>query len=245
MLNYEDFQQIKDLKDKNYEAYTIIKKMSDFCLNTLSISFHDIKNHIAYISSYCQLAKLKNEPLTQTREFSRIETGLKDLTNLSTRISLLRYSFCDSDFIECSLSDIWKNALDTVKNYASNPSYKILNANTIENCSFKLFCNPENTAQALSEIILNAIEACETGNAVLSVSLSEQGDFLHLSISDNGGGFSDEMLVEGMNPFVTEKANHTGLGLCIAAITLCMQNGNLLLSNTDNGAKVTAIFPRL
>lgn len=245
MLNYEDFQQIKDLKNKNNEAYTLIKKISDFCLNTLSISFHDIKNHVAFISSYCQLAKLKNEPLTQTREFSRIETGLKDLTDLSTSISLLRYSFCDSDFIEYKLSDIWKNALDNINDYTPNQSYKIHGVETIENCSYRVFCNPENTAQALFAILLNAIEACETGGAVLSVSLSEQNGLLYLSISDNGGGFSDEMLIKGINPFVTEKANHTGLGLCIAAITLYMQNGNLQLSNIDNGAKVTLVIPHL
>ena len=53
------------------------------------------------------------------------------------------------------------------------------------------------------------------------------------------------MLAEGTNPFVTEKPDHTGLGLSIAATTLYMQNGNLHLANTANGAKVTAIFPHL
>lgn len=245
MLNYEDFQQIKDLKDKNHEAYTLIRKISDFCLNTLSISFHDIKNHIAFISSYCQLAELKNAPITQTREFSRIETGLKDLTDLSTDISLLRYSFCNSDFIKYSLSDIWKLALNNIKDSFPKESYSIHGAQTIESCNYKLFCNPENTAHAFSAIIINAIEACEENEAVLSVSLTEQDGLLYLSVSDNGCGFSDKMLSEGTSPFITEKTDHTGLGLCITAITLYMQNGNLKLSNTANGAKVTAIFPHL
>ena len=245
MLNYEDFQQIKELKETNKEVYAIIKKISDFCLNTLSISFHDLKNHAAFISSYCQLAVLKNAPLTQTKEFSRIETGLKDLTDLLTAISLYRYSFCDSGFIECSLSHIWKIATNNIKETISNESYTVLGSESIENCTYKIFCNPENTAQALSAIIINAIEACEKNKPVLSVSLTEENGQLYLSVSDNGCKFSDKMLVEGTNPFVTEKANHSGLGLSIAAITLYMQNGNLHLSNTIDGAKVTAIFPHV
>lgn len=245
MLNYEDFQQIKELKENNYETYALIKKISDFCLNTLSISFHDIKNHVAFISSYCQLAVLKNAPLTQTREFSRIETGLKDLTEFLTNISLLRYSFCNSDFTECNLSDIWKTASNNIKETLSGNRYIIHGAEAVENCCYKIFCNPENMAQAFSAIMINAIEACEENTAVLSVSLAEKQGQLYLSICDNGCQFSDKMLVEGINPFVTEKPDHTGLGLCIAAATLYMQNGNLQFSNTGKGAKVTAIFPYL
>ncbi|MCM1467594.1 MAG: HAMP domain-containing histidine kinase [Alistipes sp.] len=245
MLNYEDFQQIKELKETNKEVYALIKKISDFCLNTLSIGFHDLKNHAAFISSYCQLAVLKNAPLTQTREFSRIETGLKDLTGLLNDISLLRYSFCDSDFIECNLSDIWTITMKYIKGNAPEEDYSIAGTEVLDNCAYRVFCNPENTAQAFYAIIINAIEACDKNTAVLSVSLTEENGMLHLSVSDNGCKFSDKMLAEGTDPFVTEKNDHTGLGLSIAATTLYMQNGSLRLSNTADGAKVTAVFPHL
>lgn len=242
MLKYEDYQLIREIKETNTEIYELIKKISGFCLDTLSISFHDLMNHAAYISSYCQLAELKNQPLTHTREFSRIEEGTGKLSKLLTDISLFRYSFCDSDYAECSLNDIWETALNIAAETLPSASYSILGAEAVKNSSYKFFCNPENMSHAISAIIVNAIEACDNYKAVLTLSLSEENNRLNLSISDNGCKFSDKMLTEGINPFVTEKSDHTGLGLSIAATTLYIQNGNLHLSNTENGAKVTIIL---
>lgn len=245
MLNYEDFQQINDLKKNNKEIYDFIKKISNFCLETLSMGCHDLKNHAAFISSYCQLALLKDLPLTQTAEFSRIEAGTRELTNLLNQISLFRYSFCDADFTKCSLASIWETASNILNEAFFDVSYTLLGIDAIENNSCQILCNPENMAQALSAIITNSIEACENHEAVLSFSLREENGLLYLSISDNGCRFSEKMLTDGMKPFVTEKLQHAGLGLSIAAITLYMQNGNLLLSNTENGAMVTMIFPHV
>ncbi len=245
MLKHEDFQQINELKKNNKEVYELIKKLSDFCLETLSMGCHDLKNHAAFISSYCQLAHLKESPLTQTAEFSRIEAGTRELTNLLNQISLFRYSFCNTDFVQCSLGNVWEMTSDILDETLNDVSYNILGKSTIENSSLPLFCNPKNMAQAIYSIIVNSIEACENYEAVLSISLWEENGLVYLSVSDNGCGFPQKMLADGINPFVSEKIKHNGLGLSIAAITLYMHNGDLLLSNTDNGAKVTMVFPHI
>lgn len=245
MLKYEDFQQINQLKKNNKEIYDFIKKLSDFCLETLSLGCHDLKNHAAFISSYCQLALLKDLPLTQTTEFSRIETGTRELTNLLNRISLFRYSFCDTDFTACTLDTVWEITTNILREALPDVSYTIIGREKLENSPYQIWCNPENMAQAISAVIINAIEACVDYDAIITFSLEEKNGYIHFSVTDNGCKFTEKMLADGITPFITEKLTHTGLGLSIAAITLYMQNGNLLLFNTEYGAKVTMIFPHL
>jgi two-component system cell cycle sensor histidine kinase/response regulator CckA len=74
------------------------------------------------------------------------------------------------------------------------------------------------------------------------------GEYVAISISDNGAGFSDEMLPTATVPFVTTKKERSqrgsGLGLSVALVVCRDHGGFLHLSNEPNGgARVTMCLP--
>jgi two-component system nitrogen regulation sensor histidine kinase NtrY len=68
--------------------------------------------------------------------------------------------------------------------------------------------------------------------------------FIH--ISDNGGGFSENLIDRISEPYVTTREKGTGLGLAIATKIMEDHNGEILLRNDKNGgATVTLVFNKI
>ena len=78
----------------------------------------------------------------------------------------------------------------------------------------------------------------------VSVTLAIGADHLALEVSDDGCGFSAELLKNGIQPFQkhSQEAEHFGMGLYICKVLCEKHGGSLLLENHENGAQATAIF---
>jgi len=65
-----------------------------------------------------------------------------------------------------------------------------------------------------------------------------------LTISDNGQGFSEELLGRIFEPYVTTKSKGTGLGLPIVKKIVEEHHGKIQIANLDTGgACITITFP--
>ncbi len=70
--------------------------------------------------------------------------------------------------------------------------------------------------QVLHNLLQNAQDALSDIEAPkIVVNTKAQGLTLHLSITDNGGGFAPEMMLHAFEPYMTTKSHGTGLGLAI------------------------------
>jgi len=105
-------------------------------------------------------------------------------------------------------------------------------------------------SQALTNIIKNATEgisaeegAPEPGH--ISVSLEKAGGLVEINIIDNGKGFPKENRHRLLEPYMTTRAEGTGLGLPIVAKILEDHGGGieLLDSPSGRGARVRLFFP--
>jgi len=108
--------------------------------------------------------------------------------------------------------------------------------------------------QLLHNLIKNAIEAtaAEVGEAVpAQITLathvgSEDGrPYVELSVTDNGPGFSAEMLDKLFEPYVTTKTKGTGLGLAIVKKIVEEHGGIIRAENAPEGGAVVRIRLRL
>ncbi|MBM3602686.1 MAG: HAMP domain-containing protein, partial [Alphaproteobacteria bacterium] len=105
--------------------------------------------------------------------------------------------------------------------------------------------------QALSNLYLNAVEAvAEQSVARIDVALSLDSAAISpqalLTITDNGGGFSPDMLSRALEPYVTTKPKGTGLGLAIVAKIVEDHFGKLELTNLPSptsGAQIRILLP--
>jgi len=92
--------------------------------------------------------------------------------------------------------------------------------------------------QLLHNLFKNALEAVRDNDdgalAIRSQWMLEAGDrFIDISFSDNGSGFTDEVLERLFEPYVTTKTRGTGLGLAIVKKIVEEHNGQIRARNTD------------
>ena len=98
----------------------------------------------------------------------------------------------------------------------------------------------QNTAENL---ISNAFRYAQSTVYVL---LTLEDKQITLSVSDDGSGFSSIILNKGAEPFLrdnnTSEQKHFGMGLYVCRLLCEKHGGNLVLENTSQGAKATAVF---
>jgi signal transduction histidine kinase len=79
---------------------------------------------------------------------------------------------------------------------------------------------------------------------VIEVRTELAGDRVLLAISDNGGGFPEELMAHIFEPYVTTKRHGTGLGLAIVKKIVTEHHGSVTIDNRPaQGASVTVSLP--
>ena len=98
--------------------------------------------------------------------------------------------------------------------------------------------------EALTNVAVNAAEELPVGGK-LEITASESGGIVSVIVKDNGSGIPEHVKEKLFVPFVTGKADGTGLGLPIARRLLRDADGDLALTETsDSGTVFTANFVR-
>lgn len=97
--------------------------------------------------------------------------------------------------------------------------------------------------QAVLNLILNAAQAMPgAGSISVRVRRTERG--LELVVEDDGPGFPEAMLREGVQPFRTGRQSGSGLGLATVRRLALDLDGRLVLENLpERGARVTLLLP--
>lgn len=106
--------------------------------------------------------------------------------------------------------------------------------------------DPQLTTQAMQNVLENAREALpEGGHIRLTSGHSEER--VWLSVNDSGAGLSAQSLESAFQPFYSNKAASTGLGLSIARVAMRAAGGECRIENAlpgaPNGAIVTLELP--
>jgi nitrogen fixation/metabolism regulation signal transduction histidine kinase len=67
---------------------------------------------------------------------------------------------------------------------------------------------------------------------------------VRLAVTDNGGGFPEELMARIFEPYVTTKPRGTGLGLAIVKKIIDEHHGSVAIENRPNrGASVSVLLP--
>jgi signal transduction histidine kinase len=110
-------------------------------------------------------------------------------------------------------------------------------------------------ARALSNVLLNAVDACRTGKSEqpdrtprIGVTVARDrhngDDGIVISVRDSGCGIPADRLARIWEPYVTSKPGGTGLGLAIARQTVLAHNGTVYASSTvGSGTEIRFTLP--
>ena len=102
--------------------------------------------------------------------------------------------------------------------------------------------------QVIHNLVQNAQDALENLRGsrppAIEVRTELAGDRVRLAVSDNGGGFPEELMARIFEPYVTTKPRGTGLGLAIVKKIIDEHHGSVAIENRQpRGASVTVLLP--
>ncbi|MCL2871405.1 MAG: ATP-binding protein [Betaproteobacteria bacterium] len=99
--------------------------------------------------------------------------------------------------------------------------------------------------QVFHNLLQNAVDAqADSATPGYRIALTVEGNEAHLCVSDDGPGFTEEVLKRAFEPYVTTKSKGTGLGLPIVKKILEEHGGRVTLANkTPHGGKITLVLP--
>jgi signal transduction histidine kinase len=101
----------------------------------------------------------------------------------------------------------------------------------------------EQIRRALSNLVLNAIDAMKKGGT-LRVRTARLQDSVRIEISDTGQGLTEEERVRLFTPYYTTKQHGTGLGLAIVQSVVSDHRGKITVeSEPGKGAKFVLDLP--
>lgn len=107
-----------------------------------------------------------------------------------------------------------------------------------------LMADPELLHRALSNLVLNAMDAMPDGGN-LTVAAQPRGDRIELRVCDTGAGLTPEECERLFTPYYTTKQHGTGLGLAIVQSVVADHAGTIAVeSRPGGGATFIITLPR-
>ncbi|MCM1048776.1 MAG: HAMP domain-containing histidine kinase [Clostridiales bacterium] len=204
---------------------------------------HDLRTPLTVLKGYNEMLRSSEEratretALTMAEHILRLERYVDSMSNLSRLEDMKPQS--DGIDIEKHIADLIEkseilcrecNKRLTIQNSASKASIHV-------DWSF--------VSRVCDNLLANALRYA-VSNIVITFTGSAEG--LVLAVTDDGKGFSKEVLDKALTPYFTEEENraeHFGLGLYICKILCERHGGYLKIENVQDGARVTAFFKAL
>ena len=108
-----------------------------------------------------------------------------------------------------------------------------------------ILADPELLHRALSNLVLNAIDAMPEGGT-LTLSAKRNGDSVEIRVADTGEGLTPEECERLFTPYYTTKQHGTGLGLAIAQSVVADHAGTIFVESGERkGATFVIRLPRV
>jgi PAS domain S-box-containing protein len=98
--------------------------------------------------------------------------------------------------------------------------------------------------EVLTNLLINAFDAVPSGKGKVTIKAQSDGDFISITVSDNGGGIDAGIMDRIFDPFFTTKTKGTGLGLSVCRQIVNNHGGKIdIESSPDKGATVMVALP--
>jgi signal transduction histidine kinase len=131
--------------------------------------------------------------------------------------------------------------------YSSETLQVYVDANQLENCLINLVLNAKD-AMPNGGTITILVNKKIVNNPLQFDEEVRLGDYLDITIIDNGNGFSEQAISKAFEPFFTTKDTHQGSGLGLSMVFgfIKQSQGYIRIANqTNGGANISLLLPLL
>lgn len=248
------------LRIQNHDLDFFMPVHSDDELGQLCAAFDTMRE---------ELLKSNQELWRQAEERKRLNAAFShDLRNpitvLKGTVKLLRKGTADEQAIDRLENytlriEQYVEAMSSIQRLEQMPvrinecSYSLLHTELEETAKILVgaldlsFSTPNNGTIQLDHGLFLTVAENLIGNAArfakskIIICLEQQGNFLYLSVTDDGSGYPAELVQNGPKPFgkIKEDSAHFGMGL-YSSQTLCLKHGGTLTLENREGYGATA-----
>lgn len=250
LFNAELEQRVLDVTHKNREKDHLLIQQSKLAtmgemINNIAHQWRQPLNALSLLFGNLQDAKQFNDLSTEYLD-QQIENGFKYIDKMSHTINDFRDFFSPDKAREVfSVRQAVADAVMLVE-----ASFKIHNISIIQDMpeEIKLYGILNEYAQVVLNLLTNAKEAILDHNSsgVVKVTLFTLQGKVYLSVLDNGGGISEEVLEHIFEPYYSTKEGGMGIGLYMSKmITETSLNGQIEVCNKKQGVEFSIVAPIL
>lgn len=204
---------------------------------------HEIRNPLTSIKGFIQLIMRKIDQPPPKSYLNIIYGEIERIEKLIYEFQMLARPLKPAHFCEI---DMAKTVNDVVLLMETQALAK--KASLVFNCCkdyqvYRVMGDEAQLKQVLINLVRNAIEAVDAeGKIILSLSIKE--GMVAITVSDNGTGIPQEVLVKLGTPFYTTKESGTGLGLSVCYSIVQNHNGRFeVTSKVGEGTSFTVLLP--
>ena len=222
----------------------LTKNQNNFLLSVT----HELKTPLA--STRLMLQTMRKHDLSDEKRNDLLEKALEENHRLETLIdnilnaTRLEHNALRPALEKFNLSEKVKEICSRFQKRHSNTPFNLQIADSITAMADVFFMDC-----ILSNLLDNAVKYAGTQGAI-TVELSQNNSEVHLSVSDNGAGIPEEEKGSIFRKFYRSGNEEirlqkgSGLGLYIVSELVRLQNGTILLSQSENGgAKFQVTLP--
>jgi len=219
---------------------------------------HDYNNMLSVILGYAQMAQSKTKPGMPVHEFLR---QIIDAAQRSSAMTRKLLGFARKQAIVPQIIDLNETVEGMLKMLRRMIGEKINLVWQPQPDLWSVFIDPSQVDQILANLCVNARDAMADGGDIsirtAMVTLTEplqlshgrmaEGEYVLLSISDEGCGIAPEIQEQIFEPFFTTKEEGLGTGLGLANVYGIMQQNKGVIdvrSAPGRGACVSLYLPR-
>lgn len=196
---------------------------------------HEFRNGLATIHGYARLMNAENLPPTERKYVEALRTETESLGQVVTNfLNFARPTHLTATPVD--LEGVVRRVVDELQGDATAHGGSIRVSGTwgvVEGDEVLL-------KQAFSNLVRNAVEACVEASRPPDVRVEASEDAsartLRVQVVDNGPGIPAEMRDRVFQPFVTTRANGTGLGLALVQKIVVTHNGRIHAQSGPGGS---------
>ncbi|HTW91405.1 MAG TPA: ATP-binding protein [bacterium] len=200
---------------------------------------HEVKNPLAAIRSSAQILteRLSGKEAELARivvsEVDRLNRVVNEFLDYARPAALKREPVLLSSLLDSCLellAPVIEQAGVTVRRSHSDGEHKV-------------DADPNQLRQVFLNLILNAVQAMQTGGQV-ALDVRQEAGSTRVSVRDTGPGIPPDKLKQVCEPFYSTKPGGTGLGLSVAQRIVAEHGGRLEITcATGAGTTATVILP--
>jgi len=229
---------------------THLKELSRLKSEFVAAVSHDMRTPLTSVQGYIDLlAKVGPVNEKQERFLARMETSLRSITDLIDDLLDIRRieAELDLEMGMCDLRGVIDGVVQRMRPYAEDEGQDLVWQ--APPSALQVRCNPRRMAQAVENLVSNAIKYSNAGGQV-AVTASEDEGHVFVSVSDEGIGISREVQPRVFDRFYRGKSEDvagirgTGLGLSIVKAVIDKHGGRVWVESQPGvGSTFSFILP--